>query len=159
MGYAVRGVFSWPTNRDGAKENAERFYPNSEGIDGAEHELFFVSKRFKTMYVLHLDDLTYTNATTRSGLFDGQADQIQRILGDDSNDLLYFTEDGGRERVFTAETKPVNYLRFWRAPCITMNQLALHFCRMICTFTLPYRNRADSTILHAPICCLFKPNR
>jgi hypothetical protein len=96
-GYAIRGVFSWTSNRDGAKENAERFYPNTEGIDVAEHELFFVSKRFKTMYVLNLDDLTYTNSTTRSGLFDGQPDQIQRILGDDSNDLLYFTEDGGRD--------------------------------------------------------------
>jgi hypothetical protein len=96
-GYAIRGVFSWTTNRDGAKENAERFYPNTEGIDVAEHELFFVSKRFKTMYVLNLDDLTYTNSTTRSGLFDGQPDQLQRILGDDSNDLLYFTEDGGRD--------------------------------------------------------------
>jgi hypothetical protein len=96
-GYAIRGVFSWTTNRDGAKENAERFYPNTEGIDVAEHELFFVSKRFKTMYVLNLDDFTYTNATTRSGLFDGQPDQLQRILADDTNDLLYFTEDGGRD--------------------------------------------------------------
>jgi hypothetical protein len=112
--YAVRGVFSWTTNRDGA----EIFYPNSEGIDVAEHELFFVCKLFKTMHVLHLDVLTYTKSRTRSALFDGQPDQLQRILGNDSNDLLYFTEDGGRDpgihcrnevgQVFTLVESPTN---------------------------------------------------
>ena len=96
-GYPVRGVFSWTTSRGAAKENAARFYPNSEGIDVSENELFFVAKRLKTMFILNLDDLTYTNQTTKSGLFDGTPDQLQRIIGHDTKEMLYFTEEGGRD--------------------------------------------------------------
>jgi hypothetical protein len=33
------------------------------------------------MFVLNLDDITYTSHATRQGLFDGQPDQLQRIIG------------------------------------------------------------------------------
>uniref|UniRef100_A0A7S1VUV1 SMP-30/Gluconolactonase/LRE-like region domain-containing protein n=1 Tax=Grammatophora oceanica TaxID=210454 RepID=A0A7S1VUV1_9STRA len=35
--------------------------------------------------------------TTRSGLFDGAPDQVQRIVGS-NQDILYFTEEGGRNK-------------------------------------------------------------
>jgi hypothetical protein len=44
---------------------------------------------------LDLDDFTYTNTTTVSGVFDGSPDQIKRVLNDDE-DILYFTEEGGK---------------------------------------------------------------
>lgn len=96
-GHAASGTFSWTRDKDAARRNAAQFYPNSEGIDIANDELLFLSKAFKTMYVLNLDTFTYSNQTTRSGLFDGAPDQIQRILGHDTSEMLYFTEEGGRD--------------------------------------------------------------
>lgn len=46
------------------------------------------------MFILDLDGDTYSKVTTKHGLFDGQPDQVQRIVGS-SIGLLYFTEDGG----------------------------------------------------------------
>jgi sugar lactone lactonase YvrE len=68
-----------------------------EGIDVLANQLFFVSKVRKRLYILNLDDLTYTSSTTQRGLFDGQPDQLQRFIGTDGDELLYFTEDGGSE--------------------------------------------------------------
>jgi hypothetical protein len=73
--------------------------PGSEGIDIRDDVLYFVSKQFKSMFVLNLDDFTYTNQTTRNGLFDGQPDQLKTLFGESNNstqDILYFTEDGGK---------------------------------------------------------------
>ena len=74
--------------------NANAFYPNAEGIDVYENELFFVSKELKTLFILDLDNGNYTSHTTRQGVFDGQPDQVNRIIGA-NDDLLYFTEDSG----------------------------------------------------------------
>ena len=73
------------------------FYPNAEGIDVFGNELFFVSKVRRTLYILNLDGTDYATSTSRSGLFDGRPDQIQRVVEDDSLELLYFTEDGGSQ--------------------------------------------------------------
>ena len=54
--------------------------------------LYFVSKRFKRLYILDLDRGTYEASSTESGAFDEQPDQVARIVGDD---ILYFCEDGG----------------------------------------------------------------
>jgi hypothetical protein len=76
--------------------------PGAEGIDVFQDQLFFISKFYKTMYVLNLDDGTYVNYTTSQGLFNGQPDQIIRFQDDDTNTtsasdfILYFTEDGGK---------------------------------------------------------------
>ena len=94
------GTYEWTDNKSASKTNANLFYPNAEGLDVHEDQLFFVSKRLKTLFVLNLDGTTYTSHTTRRGLFNGQPDQLQRILGPSgetlSEDLLYFTEDGGK---------------------------------------------------------------
>jgi hypothetical protein len=92
------GTYEWTHDKSISQINANVFYPNAEGIDVYENQLFFVSKLLKTLFVLNLDDRTYTSHTTRQGLFDGQPDQLQRIIGagNGGEDLLYFTEDGGK---------------------------------------------------------------
>jgi hypothetical protein len=90
-------TFSWTTDREAAKASASAQYPNSEGIDVYENELYFVSKARRRLFILNLDDGTYTSQSTQNGLFDGQPDQVKRILGADSDNLLYFTEDGGTD--------------------------------------------------------------
>ena len=68
-------------------------FPNVEGIDVSDGELFFVSKRFQEMTILNLDTSQYRTVSTVRGLFDGKPDQIQRITHGDG--LLFFTEEGG----------------------------------------------------------------
>jgi hypothetical protein len=89
------GSYEWVSDLQQGAQSAELYFPNGEGIDVANNELFFVSKRYKSLFVLNLDNGTYTNQTTRRGLFDGQPDQLKRIVGAE-NEILYFTEDGGR---------------------------------------------------------------
>ena len=94
------GTFSWTVNLQHAKDNAERYFPKTEGIDAHEGILYFVSKHFRRLYILDLDQQTYHWESTVSGIFDGTPDQMQRLLGggkDDEaeTDLLYFTEEGG----------------------------------------------------------------
>jgi hypothetical protein len=89
-----QGTFSWTTDREAAKASASAQYPNSEGIDVYENELYFVSKARRRLFILNLDDGTHTSQSTQNGFFDGQPDQIKRIIGADSDNLLYFTEDG-----------------------------------------------------------------
>jgi len=93
--YPQQGRYEWTENKRLAQQNARNNYPNCEGIDVHENELFMVSKRLKTLFILNLDDDTYASQSTRRGVFDGEPDQLKRILGDD-DELLYFTEDGGR---------------------------------------------------------------
>jgi hypothetical protein len=90
------GIFVWTDDFDAAKENAFVYYQHTEGIDVYGGELYFVCKKIKQLFALQLDDFTYWNRTTVHGLFDGRPDQMQRILGD-SRDLLYFTEEGGKD--------------------------------------------------------------
>jgi hypothetical protein len=88
------GTFIWSNDKDAAKDNARSFYPQTEGIDVYVSQMFFVCKGIRQLFILNLDDGTYSNRTTVSGLFDGSPDTLRRILGDTS-DLLYFTEEGG----------------------------------------------------------------
>jgi hypothetical protein len=61
-------------------------------------KLLFVTKRWKSLHILDLDQGTYHNVTTQSGLFAGQPDQIERIfeLQNVTNQHVYFTEDGDK---------------------------------------------------------------
>ena len=109
------GAFQWTTDREQAKASAKAYYPNSEGIDVYEGDLYFISKRHKTMITLDLDNGTYKNETTKNGLFNGGPDQIKRILNDDSN-LLFFTEDGGRYAGIHARNENGDYLTILESP-------------------------------------------
>jgi hypothetical protein len=61
--------------------------------------LVFVTKRWKSMHILDLDKGKYRNVTTKGGLFAGQPDQVERICeaqNQTTNQVFYFTEDGGK---------------------------------------------------------------
>jgi sugar lactone lactonase YvrE len=88
------GTFTWIDNLDEARSNAKEYYPMTEGIDVYKGTMVFVCKKMYVMFVLDLDSKTYYNQTTAHGLFDGKPDQVERVLAD-TQDLLYFTEEGG----------------------------------------------------------------
>ncbi|KAL3924724.1 MAG: hypothetical protein SGILL_000867 [Bacillariaceae sp.] len=88
------GTFEWTNDIEAARNNARIYFPQSEGIDRHGSKLYLVCKRIKQLFIFDLDDMTYQNMTTTSGLFDGAPDQMKRILDADGG-LLYFTEEGG----------------------------------------------------------------
>jgi len=97
------GTFQWIKNITIARKNANVMYPNAEGIDVQGGLLYFVSKVPKLLFILDLDKGTYTSYSTKQGAFDGEPDQILRILDynnevpeGDVHQWLYFTEDGGK---------------------------------------------------------------
>jgi len=88
------GTFSWTEDKRIGEESASNHFPFSEGIDCADGFLYFISKSLKKLYVLSLRDSTYISQTTQHGAFDGQPDQVKRLLKS-RDELLFFTEDGG----------------------------------------------------------------
>lgn len=90
-------TYAFTNDREAAKLNAGQYYPKSEGIDSDDGDLYFVSKKRKLLYILDLRGGTYTNHSTKVGAFDGQPDQVARLLKN-SEDLLFFTEEGGGGR-------------------------------------------------------------
>jgi hypothetical protein len=95
-GSSSNGTFEWTEDQQSAKINAVYNYPECEGIDVHGNIMYLVSKRLKTLWVFDLDDLTYESFSTVYGAFDGQPDQVSRILDDTDDDaILYFTEEGG----------------------------------------------------------------
>jgi hypothetical protein len=102
------GMFVWTTDEEAGKMNAALYYPNTEGIDVAGNILYFVCKNIKQLFVLNLDEGTYYSDTTMNGLFDGNPDQIQHMLSP-SQDLLYFTEENGKNSGVHARDKYGNF--------------------------------------------------
>lgn len=93
------GTYSWTTDLDTARSSAGSYYPETEGIDVAGSNLFFVCKGIRTLFTLDLDGNTYTSSSTSATeLFEGEPDMIRTVLGEESaaETLLYFTEDNGR---------------------------------------------------------------
>jgi hypothetical protein len=95
------GTYYWTTDWSLASENHKNNFPNTEGIDVVGDSLYFVSKKSKSMFVLNLDDQTYHVMSTKTGLFQGQPDQLIRLFDQETiptneNSVLYMTEDGGK---------------------------------------------------------------
>jgi len=96
-------TFEWSTDIALGEDSARKHFPNAEGIDVHNGVLYFVSKLNKELITLDLDYFTYTKSSTKGGVFDGQPDQIVRLLPSGSqkhselngDDLLYFLEEGG----------------------------------------------------------------
>lgn len=91
--------FRWTSDRTLGEVSASYYYPNTEGIAYRNSTLYFVSKKIKEMFILNLDEMTYTSEKTGS-LFDGQgsfnAQPDQIIPNDiDKRRFIYFTEDSG----------------------------------------------------------------
>ena len=95
------GTYTWTPKKAKGRSNANKYYPYSEGIDVHNSYLYFVCKEVKELFILNLDEMTWTKDSTRSGLFGGQPDQLKSILDGASSgngnggksSLLYFTED------------------------------------------------------------------
>jgi sugar lactone lactonase YvrE len=87
------GTFTWSSSASAGANSASTYFPNAEGIDVINRQLFFVSKVNKELFELDLANMTWIVQSTVSGAFDQQPDQIQKIVGD--SDFLYFCEDGG----------------------------------------------------------------
>jgi hypothetical protein len=91
--------FQWTTSLSAGKNSAANYYPNVEGIAYHNSTLYFVSKVTRRLYILALNDMTYTSERVGSswvgqGSFNSQPDQI--IENDlDIREFIYFTEDGG----------------------------------------------------------------
>jgi len=123
------GSFSWTDDILEARANANAFYPNAEGLDIHESNLFFVSKLLKSLFILDLDSLSYTNHTTRSGVFNGQPDQLQRLLvnGEAVDDLLYYTEDGGKHAGIHARDGSGKFFTILESPVYSDETTGLAF--------------------------------
>jgi hypothetical protein len=86
------GTFQWTKNQTKAHLNAEKYYPNSEGIDIVDSTLYFTSKVLKRLTILDLKKMKYTYSSTVSGAFKEQPDQVERLVPN-KDSVLYFCED------------------------------------------------------------------
>ena len=120
------GTFEWINDIEAAKNNAREFYPESEGIDIQDGKMFVVCKKIKQLFIFHLDEMTYKNISTASGLFDGHPDQVQRILGHDGG-LLYFTEEGGANAGVHARDELGRFFTILESPTLTDETTGLSF--------------------------------
>jgi hypothetical protein len=87
------GTFEWTTDIGRARENPALYARGTEGIDRNENLLYFVCKTDSLFIILDLDCMTFVMYPANVGLFDGQPDQVKRMVND-TQDLLYFTEAG-----------------------------------------------------------------
>jgi secreted PhoX family phosphatase len=107
---ALSGTFSWTSNRSEADSNSKSFYQYSEGIDVRNGFVYFTTKKTKSLYILDLDNLTYERSSTVSGAFDGQPDQIKRIISNDpESDMLYFCEEASSDNGIHARDSEGNF--------------------------------------------------
>lgn len=106
----LSGTFSWTLDRSTGDSNANQFYRSSEGIDVRNGYLYFTTKVSKSLYILDLDNFTYERSSTVSGAFDGQPDQIKRIISEDSeSDMLYFCEEASSDNGIHARDTEGNF--------------------------------------------------
>ena len=105
-------TFEWTKSIQKGRNSALWNYKNCEGIDFRDGYLYFVSKKMNNLYTLDLDKQTYEVERIGGGKFDGNPDQIKRItssMENPKNDLLYFTEEGGKHAGIHARDSDNNY--------------------------------------------------
>lgn len=88
------GTFSFTTDYEAAQANAEAYYKAAEGMECMEGICYMVTKREQYLFTMDMASMTFVRTSTVSGAFNNQPDQI-RLLAGDSNDIVYFCEDGG----------------------------------------------------------------
>lgn len=120
------GTFEWVTDIEAARNNARTYFPQSEGIDVHDGKLYLVCKGIKQLFIFDLDDMTYQNMTTTSGLFDGSPDQMKRIVGGDGT-LLYFTEEGGVDAGVHARDEQGRFFTILESPNLLDETSGLSF--------------------------------
>ena len=108
--HASQGTFRWSSSRTEGDSSSNQFYRNSEGIDIRNGLLYFVTKTSKSLYILDLDNFTYQRSSTVSGAFDGQPDQVKRIIAEDpKSDMLYFCEEASSDNGIHARDTEGNF--------------------------------------------------
>lgn len=80
-----KGTFEWTKDKARASKNAWTYFPNSEGIDSANGRVYFVSKEKKRLFILDLKRQKYAYSSTRTGAFNNQPDQIERLVSGNSD--------------------------------------------------------------------------
>ena len=90
-------IFEWTTDEDIGQESAGEYYPNAEGIQVHEGQVYFMSKELKLLLILDVDRMTYKTESSGikfygNGSFEDEPDQ--NLFGP-SRQYMYFTEDGG----------------------------------------------------------------
>ena len=93
------GTFLWSTVLQEGRDSALLYYRNSEGIAIRNGKLVFVSKIQKEMFLLDLDQLTYTSVSTEGagtlsggGRFDSEPDHV---IAESKSGIIILSEDGG----------------------------------------------------------------
>ena len=131
------GSFEWVDDLEAAKNNARSFYPQTEGIDIQDGIMYIVCKKIQQLFVFDLDEMTYHNVSTVTGLFDGDPDQMQRILGQEGG-LLYFTEEGGVNAGVHARDELGRFFTIFESPVFSDETTGLSFSpdgkHMYCAF-------------------------
>jgi len=120
------GAFEWVNDLEAAKNNARTYYPQSEGIDIQDGKMYVVCKKIQQLFVFDLDEMTFHNVSTVSGLFDGDPDQMQRILGEEGG-LLYFTEEGGIDAGVHARDELGRFFTIFESPVLADETTGLSF--------------------------------
>jgi len=93
------GTFEWTTSLSRGRDSAEKYFPNAEGIQVHEGNVYFMSKEKQIMIILNQEDMTWTSEKTGKkfygeGSFGGQPDQ--HVFGP-TRKYIYFTEDGSSD--------------------------------------------------------------
>ena len=120
-----KGTYGWTQDKAKADQNAKKNYQQTEGIDVKGNRLYFVSKAQSELFILNLDSNTYEVESTVSGVFDGSPDQLVRLVGD--GELLYYTEEGGKEAGIHARDSEGRYFTILDSPVYQEETTGLAF--------------------------------
>ena len=120
-----KGTYGWTQDKAKADQNAKKNYQQTEGIDVKGNRLYFVSKAQSELFILNLDSNTYEVESTVSGVFDGSPDQLVRLVGD--GELLYYTEEGGKEAGIHARDSEGRYFTILESPVYQEETTGLAF--------------------------------
>mmetsp|Transcript_37708 Transcript_37708/g.91757 ORF Transcript_37708/g.91757 Transcript_37708/m.91757 type:complete len:656 (-) Transcript_37708:53-2020(-) len=97
------GTYQWTDSLEAGRNSASFYHRAGEGIDIKDGKMYYTTKSSKYLFIIDLDpnddgELTFVRSSTVSGAFDGQPDQVARVLNfetGETNGILYFCEDGG----------------------------------------------------------------
>jgi len=98
-------------------------------IDVYYGHMYVVTKGIKQLFIFDLDNMTYRHQTTIHGLFDGQPDQMKRILDGKNSDLLYFCEEQGTRAGSSIHARDVQvwYYTIFESPVYPQETTGLWF--------------------------------
>ena len=124
-------------------------YPSSEGIDRKDNLLYMTCKREKMLYVIDLDSNKYVRYSLEIALFDGEPDQVTRIVGD-TNDIMYFNEDLGNVSGVHARNTQGQFFTIMEGPGWTNEVTGLTFSTKCSSHVSLFSRRVS--LMHCDCC-------